>query len=187
MSATVANLKYHIYNRRFGLWLFIVSESVIFLTLLVTRFYMQGTFRPHELNQVLGLIVTAILLFSSFRANLAEVAISHGDRGGFVRNILMTIFLGVAFLIGVVAVEWPEALKFAPPSSGFGTVFFATTGMHAFHVLTGVIILIIVLIQGWQGRFTPEDHWNAEAAIVYWHFVDVVWIFVYPTLYLVGS
>ena len=185
MTTTTANLKYQIYNRRLGLWLFIASESVIFLTLLASRFYMQGVFRPAEMNQVLGLIVTGVLLVSSFFANRAEVAIAHGDRSGFARNILITIALGIAFLAGVVAVEWPEALRFAPLSTGYGTVFFAITGMHAFHVLSGLIILALVFVQGQRGRLA-EDHWSAEGAIIYWHFVDIVWVFVYPTLYLVG-
>ncbi len=186
MTTAVTNLKYQIYNRRLGLWLFIASESVIFLTLLTSRFYMQGVFRPEEVNQVLGLIITLILLASSFFANRAEVAIAGGDRSGFTRNILVTIVLGLVFLVGVVAVEWPEALSFAPLSTGYGTVFFATTGMHAFHVLSGVIILALVFVQGQRGRLA-EDHWAAEAGIIYWHFVDIVWVFVYPTLYLIGS
>jgi cytochrome c oxidase subunit 3 len=186
MTTATANLKYQIYNRRLGLWLFIASESVIFLTLLTSRFYMQGVFRPAEMNQVLGLIITLILLASSFFANRAEVAIAHGDHSGFARNILVTIALGLVFLVGVVAVEWPEALSFAPLSTGYGTLFFATTGMHAFHVLSGVIILALVFVQGQRGRLA-EDHWSAEGAIIYWHFVDIVWVFVYPTLYLVGT
>ncbi|MEK7717633.1 MAG: heme-copper oxidase subunit III [Pseudomonadota bacterium] len=185
MTTATANLKYQIYNRRLGLWLFIASESVIFLTLLTSRFYMQGVFRPAEVNQVLGLIVTAILLASSFFANRAEVSIAHGDRAGFTRNILVTIVLGLVFLLGVVTVEWPEALAFAPLSTGYGTVFFAITGMHAFHVLSGIIILALVFVQGQRGRLAA-DHWSAEGAIIYWHFVDIVWVFVYPTLYLVG-
>jgi cytochrome c oxidase subunit 3 len=186
-TATVTTtLKYQIVNRRLGLWLFITSESMIFLTLLASRFYMQGVSRPHEVNQVLGLIITSVLLASSFTANRAEVAIAHGDRPAFLRFLLTTIVLGVIFLTGVVTVEWPEALHFAPPSTGYGTLFFATTGMHAFHVLTGVIILLLVFLNGRRGRYTAEDHWGAAGSIIYWHFVDVVWVFVYPTLYLVG-
>ena len=100
---------------------------------------------------------------------------------------MTTIVLGLVFLAGVVVLEWPEALHFAPPSTGYGTVFFALTGMHAFHVLTGVIILALVYWNGQRGRFTAADHWGAEGSIIYWHFVDVIWVLVYPTLYLVGS
>lgn len=186
MTAITANLKHQIYTRRLGLWLFILSESVIFLTLLFSRFYMQGVYRPEELNQLLGLGITIVLLASSFFANRAEVAIASGDKKGFNVNILVTIALGLAFLVGVVMVEWPEAMRFAPPSSGYGTAFFAITGMHAFHVLTGLIILTLVFIQGQRGKL-EKDHWSAEAGVIYWHFVDLVWVFVYPILYLVGS
>mgnify|MGYP001615643389 CR=1 FL=1 len=185
-TSTHAGLKFQIYNRRLGLWLFMLSESIIFLTLLSSRFYMQGVFRPAEVNQLLGLGITLVLLVSSFFANRAELAIASGDKAGFNLNILVTIFLGLAFLVGVVTVEWPEAMHFAPPSTGYGTVFFAITGMHAFHVLTGLIILLLVFIQGQRGKLV-EDHWSAEGGIIYWHFVDIVWVFVYPVLYLVGS
>ncbi len=187
MTAPATSLKYQIVNRRLGLWLFIASESMIFLALLATRFYMQGIRRPFEVNQVLGLIITGVLLLSSFTANRAEVAIAHGDRTTFLRLIAATMILGFVFLATVVTIEWPEALLFAPPSTGYGTVFFSLTGMHAFHVLTGMIILALAFFKGSRGGYTAQDHWGAEASIVYWHFVDVVWVFVYPTLYLVGS
>ena len=187
MSAVVSSLKAQVYNRRMGLWLFIASESVIFFALLMSRFYMQGVTRPNEVNQVLGLAITGVLLLSSFTANRAEIAIASGNRSGFARNLLVTIVLGLVFLAGVVTIEWPEALRFAPPSSGYGTVFFATTGVHAFHVLTGVLILALALLNGRRGRYTAQDHWGAEGSIIYWHFVDVAWVFIYPTLYLIGS
>lgn len=187
MNAATTNLKYQVVNRRLGLWLFMLSESMVFFALLATRFYMQGTHRPAEVNQILGLIITVVLLLSSFTANRADIAIAHGDRAKFLRLLLTTIVLGLGFLAGVVILEWPEALHFAPPSTGYGTVFFALTGMHAFHVLTGVIILALVYWNGQRGRFTAADHWGAEGSIIYWHFVDVIWVLVYPTLYLVGS
>jgi cytochrome c oxidase subunit 3 len=94
--------------------------------------------------------------------------------------------LGLVFLLTVVFIEWPEAMHFAPPSTGYGTLFFVITGMHAFHVLTGLIILLIVFFQGRRGHYSVEDHWGVQGGVVYWHFVDVVWVFVYPILYLVG-
>jgi cytochrome c oxidase subunit 3 len=186
MTTPVVNLQEQLITRRLGLWLFIASESMIFVALLFTRFFMQGVHRPQELNQVLGLAITTILLLSSFTANRAEVQIGKGDQSGFLRNLGVTIALGLVFLLAVVTIEWPEALHFAPPSTGYGTLFFVITGMHAFHVLTGLIILLIVFFQGRRGQYTIEDHWGAHGGVVYWHFVDVVWVFVYPILYLVG-
>jgi cytochrome c oxidase subunit III len=91
-------------------------------------------------------------------------------------------------LVGVVGLEWPQAAAhgITPSSNAYGAVFYMMTGMHAFHVLTGVIFLAIVVNNGRKGLYTPEKHLAVEAAAVYWHFVDVVWVFFYPALYLIG-
>ncbi len=171
---------------RLGLWLFFISESMIFMILLATRFYLLGTYRPPELNQKLGLVITVILLLSSLTAYRAETSIAHGDRRGFLRNLLSTIVLGTVFLLGVVLVEWPEAPHLGiVPQEGFGIAFFSMTGMHAFHVLTGVLLLLVVYLNGRRGAYSAEKHWGVEAAVKYWHFVDVVWVFFYPALYLI--
>jgi cytochrome c oxidase subunit 3 len=175
-------------SNRLGLWLFILSDSFVFGGLAVARFNLLGLTRPH-LNQTLGLIVTAVLLISSFFMNRAETSMAHGDRRGFLIGTTLTLILGIGFLLGVVGVEWPQAIhEGVTPSSGAdGAIFFMMTGMHAFHVLTGVIFLGIVLRNGARGLYSAEKHWAVEAAAVYWHFVDVVWIFFYPALYLIGS
>jgi cytochrome c oxidase subunit 3 len=172
-------------TNRLGLWLFIVSDAFVFIGLLVSRFYLMGNTRLH-LEQTLGLIVTAVLLVSSFFMNRAETAIEHGDQKSFLQGTLITLILGVAFLIGVVGVEWQLA-PFGPGDGVAGAVFYMMTGMHAFHVLTGVIFLGIVYRNGRKGLYSAEKHWQVEAATVYWHFIDVVWIFFYPALYLIGS
>jgi cytochrome c oxidase subunit 3 len=189
MSENTSVLTQHSYayklrSSRIGLWLFILSDAFMFSGLLVTRFYLLGNHRP-DLNQPLGLVVTSVLLLSSFFMNRAEVMASIGNRKGFVTNLSFTIALGVLFLAGVVGVEWRSA-PFGPGDGAQGAVFYMLTGMHAFHVLTGVVFLVIVLRNGLKGRYTPERHWAVEAAANYWHFVDVVWIFVYPALYLIG-
>jgi cytochrome c oxidase subunit 3 len=172
-------------NNRLGLWLFIISDSFVFVGLLVARFFLLGFERP-ELNQFLGLLVTAILLISSFFMNRAETAMAHGDMKTFKRGILTTLVLGVIFLFGVVGVEWQIA-PFGPEEGTVGGVFYMMTGMHALHVLSGVIFLAIVYRNSQKGLYTPERHFAVEAAAVYWHFVDVVWIFFYPALYLIGT
>ena len=183
-SPSLAEARYKLGTNRIGLWLFLISDSFVFGALLVTRFYLLGNHRP-ELNQVLGLIVTAVLLVSSFFMNRAEVAIAHNDRKTFVVSTAITLLLGIGFLAGVVGVEWRTA-PFGPGDGAAGAVFYMMTGMHAFHVLTGVIFLIIVLRNGLAGRYSADRHWGVEAAANYWHFVDVVWIFFYPALYLIG-
>lgn len=170
---------------RLGLWLFITSEAFLFAALLSGRYYLHGVYRPAEVNQPLGFFISIILVASSLTAYRAEMAAAHGDQRRFRRNILATIALGLLFLTGVV-VEWWEGLQFFPPSTGYGTIFFTLTGVHAFHVLTGVIALTIVYFLGRGGRFTTGNYWGVEGVVKYWHFVDVAWVLIYPTLYLVS-
>jgi len=189
MSATaVTHLRYdRLSLNRLGLWLFFLSESMIFLILLFARFYLFGTYRPEGVNQPLGLTITVILLLSSLTAYRAETSIAHGDRQGFLWNLLYTIILGSLFLVGVVAVEWPEAPHIGITlQEGFGISFFSMTGVHAFHVLTGVLLLLVAFLNGLRGAYSAEKHWGVEAIVKYWHFVDVVWVFFYPALYLVS-
>jgi len=170
---------------RVGLWLFFLSDSFFFGALLVTRYYLQGVHRPSDLNQPLGFAISAILLLSSLTAYSAETAIARGEERLFRRNIVFTSVLGVLFTAGV-GLEWSEGFRHFPPSQGFGTVFFALTGFHAFHVFTGLIALALLLFPGQKGRFTPDNYWGVEGIVKYWHFVDVVWLFIFPTLYLVS-
>ena len=189
-------------TNRLGLWLFLISDSFVFGGLMVMRINLLGLTRPH-LNQALGFFVTAVLLISSFFMNRGETLMKNGDRKGFLNNTLITFILGFAFLLGVVLIEWhsvpafaefvlhlfgePEGVAPITPSSGVaGAAFFMMTGMHAFHVLTGLILLGIVWVNGRKGLY-DEKHYPVEAAAVYWHFVDVVWIFFYPALYLIGT
>ena len=173
-------------TNRLGLWLFILSDSFVFGGLLVTRFSLLGTSRP-ELEQTLGLVVTSILLISSYFMNRAETAIKYGDRKNFLVSLGITIVLGITFLVGVVGIEWQIA-PFGPADGPEGAVFYALTGFHAFHVLTGVIFLLFVFRNGLRGVFDKDEkHWPVEAAAVYWHFIDVVWIIFYPALYLIGT
>jgi cytochrome c oxidase subunit 3 len=175
-------------TNRLGLWLFLLSDSFVFGGLLVTRINLLGLTRP-GLNQMLGLGVTSVLLLSSFFMNRGETSMANGDRKGFLVNTILTFFLGLGFLIGVVAVEWPMAAHegLTAGSGAMGAVFYMMTGMHAFHVFTGLILLLLVWNKGRKGLYTAEQHWGVEAAAVYWHFVDLVWIFFYPALYLIGK
>lgn len=181
-------------TNRFGLWLFLLSDGFVFAGLLATRINLLGFTRPHQLSQILGLGVTAVLLISSFFMNRGETAMKYGDRKGFMLNTAITFLLGLGFFIGVIFVEWRLAAaegltaSFGNPADGpMGAVFYIMTGMHAFHVLTGLIFLYVVWNNARKGVYTAEKHWGVEAAAVYWHFVDLVWIFFYPALYLIGT
>ncbi len=182
------SLEYKTATNRMGLWLFLLSDSFVFGGLAISRFNLLGLTRP-ALNQFLGLTVTAVLLASSFFMNRAEASMEHGDRRGFMIGIIATLILGVAFVAGVLAVEWPTAIAdgITPSANAAGAIFFMMTGMHALHVVTGLIFLGVVLRNGARGLYSADKHWPVEAAAVYWHFVDVVWIFFYPALYLIGK
>ena len=180
-------LVYKTATNRLGLWLFLLSDSFVFGGLLISRFYLLSLTRA-PLNQTLGLIVTSVLLLSSFFMNRAEASMEHGDRRGFIIGIVATLILGLSFVGGVLGVEWPSAIAegVTPSVNAAGAIFFMMTGMHALHVITGLIFLTIVLRNGSRGLYSAEKHWAVEASAIYWHFVDVVWIFFYPALYLIG-
>jgi len=176
---------YKLATNRIGLWLFLLSDFFIFAGLLLSRVNLLGLTRP-DLNQFLGLAVSVILIFSSVFAYFGETYMQQGNRKRFLICYSVTITLGILFLIGVVGVEWQIA-PFGPADGVAGAIFYVMTGFHAFHVLTGVIFLIIVLRNGSRGLYSPEKHWAVEASAVYWHFIDVVWFFFYPALYLIGT
>lgn len=183
MTTTAATMPARAHANRLGLWLFFASETFLFAALISSRFITSQTAKPEGLNQPLALAITAVLLLSSVSAYLAETAIAHGDRPRFLRFTGLTILLGLLFLGGVV-LEWREGLEYFPPGTIYGTAFFSLIGLHAFHVLTGVLALAVVLNLGRRGRFGADDHWAVEGTIKYWHFVDVAWVIIYPTLYL---
>jgi cytochrome c oxidase subunit III len=170
---------------RLGLWIFLASETFLFSAALAARYYLVHLDRPEHLNQPLGLLITGVLLLSSVSAYRAEAAIAHDNRRLFMRNLAATIGLGLVFVVGV-GLEWAEALAHFPPGTPYGSVFVLLIGLHAFHVITGLGILAIVLNLGRLGHFNADDHWYVEAGVKYWHFVDVAWVFIFPTLYLVS-
>lgn len=184
-TATLADYRRRTYTNRLGLWLFIFSDAFVFAGLFVSRFYLYGAnFRP-ELSQEVGLLVTAVLGLSSYFAYRGDVAMRFGDTKAYFRNTMITMVLGVLFLIGVVGVEWQIA-PHGPDKSALWSLFYTMTGFHAFHVLTGVLFLGIVYRNPRKGIYDAERHWPVEAAAIYWHFIDVVWFFFYAALYLIG-
>ncbi len=182
-------------HNRLGLWLFFLSEAFLFGGLLATRFYLWQengvTMRP-PLNQVVGLVVTVVLLISSLSMNLAETGLEHGDRKMFMRGLVVTAILGLIFLFGVMIFEWGlfpsiHETELSPSKDVYGAVVFAMTGMHAIHVISGLVFIVLIWNLGRKGHFSQERHWGVEACAIYWHYVDLVWIFFYPAIYLIGK
>jgi cytochrome c oxidase subunit III len=133
----------------------------------------------------LPLLNTLILLCSGTTVTWAHHALIHGDRDGFKKGLWCTIILGLIFS-GIQAYEYAEA-PFAFKGTNYGASFFMATGFHGFHVLIGTIFLIVCLVRGYRGHFTPKQHFGFEAAAWYWHFVDVVWLFLFVSIYVWGG
>ena len=126
--------------------------------------------------------LTLVLILSSFTCQFAVWSIRRGDRTGFVRNIAVTLVLGIVFLIGQVYDY--ATLGFGIADGTFGTTFYTLTGFHGAHVFGGAIMLSVLLYRGLAGQFTSRHHDAVEATSLYWHFVDVVWIALFSTLYV---
>jgi cytochrome c oxidase subunit 3 len=188
-----------------GMWAFLVQEVLFFGGLfagyLIYRFAYPEAFAygSHELDISLGAVNTAVLIFSSLTMALAVYWGQRGDRKRIVFFLMMTILLGLVFL-GIKTVEyahkWHEHLvpnnsfHFDSPLESqiriFFSFYFVMTGMHALHMIVGVAVLSYLIIQTWKGRYTSEYFTPIEMTGLYWHFVDIVWIFLFPLLYLIG-
>lgn len=133
----------------------------------------------------LPLVNTVILLLSGTTVTWAHHALIHGDRDGLKKGLWITIALGALFST-IQGYEYAEA-PFHFAGLNFGASFFMATGFHGFHVLIGTIFLIVCQIRVYQGHFTPRQHFGFEAAAWYWHFVDVVWLFLFVSVYVWGG
>lgn len=133
----------------------------------------------------LPLFNTITLLLSGTTVTWAHHALLHNDRKGLIWGLALTIILGVIFSY-VQFYEYAHA-PFAFAGSIYGSTFFMATGFHGFHVIIGTIFLTVCLIRAMKGQFTPQKHFGFEAAAWYWHFVDVVWLFLFFCIYIWGS
>ena len=177
-----------------GMWaiiLFVGSELMFFAALFTTYFFLRGkvpawepVFGEKPSWQGLPLVNTIELVTSSVTMQLAVSAIKKGDRRKLILWLVPTVVLGVLFLSGQ-AYEYTR-LGFLPKDGVFAGVFFTLTGFHGAHVTGGVIFIAICLYRSLRGQFTANRHLAVEAASIYWHFVDVVWIGLFTTIYIVG-
>jgi cytochrome c oxidase subunit 3 len=185
-------------NETLGIILFIVSEAVMFGAFFAQYFYNRiqsdswptRVGLPPDFEKVpafpLPLIMTVLLVASGFTAHWAQNAIRRDDRDQFTGWLIVTILLGLSFL-GVQAYEYGNFIfneGFRITSGIYGTVFYSLTGLHGLHVTIGAILLIGVLIRAFMGHFSSRSHFGVDGTVLYWHFVDVVWIALYATLYL---
>ena len=129
--------------------------------------------------------MSAILLASSVPVHWAEASIKKGNQVGLRLGLLAGFLLGAVFLFITLVVEWPEQLhEFSPTTNVYGSLFFTITGFHAMHVLVGLAMSLWAQVRAWKGAFDADRHVTIQNFTMYWHFVDVVWIFVFATIYL---
>ncbi len=170
-----------------GMLLFIASEVMFFAGLFGAYFNVRAAHtvwppQGFELDLGLAAVLTIILVSSSFTMQWAVMRIRKGDRTGMVRGLVVTLLLGEIFLAGQLYDY--ATLGFGINSGVYGTLFFTLTGFHGAHVLGGVIGMSIVTLRGGSGQFSARHHTAVEAVSMYWHFVDVVWVCLFSTLYL---
>jgi cytochrome c oxidase subunit 3 len=182
---------------RYGMILFIVSEMMFFFAFFWAFFYFSlnasialGGVWPPKFFIILNpleipLLNTAILLTSGASITWAHHAIIWGSKYEAFVALGITILLAI-FFTGLQAFEYINA-PFSISDSVYGSIFYLTTGFHGFHVVVGTCFLIVCLIRLFLNHFSREQHFGFEAAAWYWHFVDVVWLFLYMSIYLWGS
>jgi cytochrome c oxidase subunit 3 len=188
-------LPYDVGHKKLGMWLFIMSDSLTFSALLVGYSYLRVASEnwpaPFHLwpSVTMATLMTVVLLSSSVTMALAVAASKAGARSKAIRYILFTILGGLVFLVLHIN-EWldlmHEGLRLWTNPWGvplFGATFFAITGLHMLHVATGAGYLAVVAARLHWGRATHED---VEISGLYWHFVDLVWMFVFPLIYLLS-
>jgi cytochrome c oxidase subunit 3 len=188
-----------------GMWVFLVTEIMFFGGLFTAytvyrRLYREAfTAASHHLDIHLGGLNTAVLIVSSFTMAMAVRAAQLGRRRMLVTFLTFTILFGLTFL-GIKGVEYQH--KFEEhlfPGGGFRfegvdlqqarlffSLYFAMTAMHALHMVIGIGILGWLIVLAWRGRISADQHDVVECTGLYWHFVDIVWIFLFPLLYLIG-
>jgi cytochrome c oxidase subunit 3 len=172
-----------------GMLLFIISEVMVFGAFFTAYFFIRiaqgdpwpahGTTLPVDVAGV----NTAILVSSSFTLHWAETALKRGNRFGLKAGMLTTFLLGCAFLF--IQINEYANIGFAPQDQAQATIFYSLTGLHGAHVFIGLVLLLIVTIRAFRGHYSVEEHRGVEIPGIYWHFVDIMWIVVYTTVYVI--
>jgi cytochrome c oxidase subunit 3 len=183
-----ANRSSRVEPQLLGMLLFIISEVMIFGAFFTAYFFIRvvqddpwpapGT----ELPVAIAGVNTAILLSSSLTMHWAQTSIKHGNRFGLKAGILSTFLLGFTFLF--VQINEYVHIGFSPHDSAQGSIFYGLTGLHGAHVFIGLTLLMMVTIRAFRGHFSPEEHRGVEVPGIYWHFVDIMWVIVYTTVYV---
>jgi cytochrome c oxidase subunit 3 len=171
-----------------GVYLFIISEAMLFGSFFTAYFFIRVVGNepwppaPFDFPVNIALMNTFILVFSSVVVHWALVSIKRGNRFGLQAGLAITFLMGVTFLSTQVN-EYFKA-GFSIHDGSFASVFYGLTGLHGLHVFVGLTLLAIMNIRTLRGHFSPQAHMGVEMAGIYWHFVDVMWIIVFLTVYI---
>lgn len=170
-----------------GPLLFIASEAMFFAGLFGAYFNVrtrEAVWPPEgiELDYPIALVITAILLTSSVTMQLAVSAIKAGDHRRMMRFLVVTFALGAIFLAGQL-LDY-TTLNFGIGTGVYGALFYTLTGFHGAHVTGGLIAIFVLLLRGAAGQFSARHHAMVEGVSAYWHFVDVIWVLLFSTIYL---
>ncbi len=184
----IANRSSRIEPQLLGILLFIISEAMLFGSFFTAYFFIRVVQNapwppePFEFPVAVAGMNTVILLTSSGTMHYALHSIKRGNRAGLQVGLLVTFLMGATFL-GTQINEYFKA-GFAIHDGAFASVFYGLTGLHGAHVFVGLTLLAVSNMRTLRGHFTPEAHMGVECTGIYWHFVDVMWIIVYTTVYL---
>jgi cytochrome c oxidase subunit III len=171
-----------------GMLLFIISEIMLFGAFFTAYFFIRVVVNaewPAEgdhLPKLIAGVNTAILISSSFTMHWALEGARNENRNALRAGMLTTFLLGLTFLC--IQINEYVHIGFAPADNAQGTIFYGLTGLHGAHVFVGLTLLAFATIRAYRGHFTAKEHRGIEVPGIYWHFVDVMWIFVYSTVYL---
>ena len=184
-----ANRSSRVEPQLLGMLLFIISEVMVFGAFFTAYFFIRVVngdqwfpTRGHSLPVAVAFVNTCILVSSSFTLHWAEHGVKTNNRFALKAGILSTFLLGLTFLF--VQINEYVHIGFAPSDFAQASVFYGLTGLHGAHVFVGLTLLLMVVIRSWRGHYSVEEHRGVEVPGIYWHFVDVMWIFVYSTVYL---
>jgi cytochrome c oxidase subunit III len=175
-----------------GILLFIVSEVMLFGAFFASYFFLRvvanegNPWQPEgfELPVAVAAVNTAILVSSSFTVHWALESAKRNNRSGMIMGLATTFLLGATFLF--IQLNEYVHIGFSARDEAFGSIFYGLTGLHGAHVTVGLILLAFANIRAWRGHFGPDakDHLGVEVPGIYWHFVDVMWIIVFTTVYI---
>jgi cytochrome c oxidase subunit III len=184
-----ANRSSRVDHATLGMLLFIVSEVMIFGAFFTAYFFIRVVGHAHwpapgtTLPKVVAGFNTAILISSSGTIHYALESIKAGNRRGLKVGMVSTFLLGLTFLF--IQVNEYVHIGFSPQDHAQGSVFYGLTGLHGAHVTIGLILLGMVTVRAFRGHYSPEEHRGMEVPGIYWHFVDVMWIVVFTTVYII--